>query len=112
MNILPRQARDKHRENSEKRQTVFLQHIGAHAWVDHDHGETYEWHYTSLTFYTSEKFVKRYGHGAPEPVKLQVPEDDSPSTFGARNKSGGSFPNVPCVVVPSLSWQMIFHFVW
>jgi prolyl oligopeptidase len=88
------------------------EHIGAHAWVDHDHGETYEWHYTSLTFYTSEKFVKRYGHGAPEPVKLQVPEDDSPSTFGARNKSGGSFPNVPCVVVPSLSWQMIFHFVW
>ena len=58
------------------------QHIGAHAWVDHDHGETYEWYYTSLTFYTSEKFLRRHGHGSGEMVKLQVPDDDSPSTFG------------------------------
>lgn len=55
-------------------------HIGAHAWVEHDHGETYEWHYTSLTFYTSEKFVGRAG---AKPVKLQVRDDDSPSTFGS-----------------------------
>lgn len=58
------------------------QHIGAHAWVDHDHGETYEWYYTSLTFYTSEKLLRRHGHGSTKPVKLQVPDDDSPSTFG------------------------------
>jgi prolyl oligopeptidase len=58
------------------------QHIGAHAWVDQDHGETYEWYYTSLTFYTSEKFLRRHGHGSGEMVKLQVPDDDSPSTFG------------------------------
>ena len=25
------------------------EHIAAHGWVEHDHGETYEWHYRSLT---------------------------------------------------------------
>ena len=98
------------------------EHIAAHGWVEHDHGETYEWHYRSLTvrahplfppplvvflpapqvvcplscrphnptltllsllwqFYTSEKFLRRYGDGSDKPVKLQVPDDDSPSTY-------------------------------
>ena len=32
-------------------------------------------------FYTSEKFLRRYGDGSDKPVKLQVPDDDSPSTY-------------------------------
>ena len=57
-------------------------HIAATGWVSHDHGEVYEWHYTSLTFYTSEKYLRRGLEG--EMTKLLVSDDDSPSTVRAR----------------------------
>ena len=51
------------------------EHIAAHGWVEHDHGETYEWHYRSLTVRAHPLFPP------PLVVFLPVPASCLPSVL-------------------------------
>ena len=72
-------------------------------------------------FYTSEKFLRRYGDGSDKPVKLQVPDDDSPSTYADQlllklrkpwkptgAKGGGGPPPPPPSLLGCLLWRSFF----
>ena len=66
------------------------EHIAAHGWVEHDHGETYEWHYRSLTVRAHPLF--------PPPPVVFLP---APASLSCR-------PHNP-TLTPSLVAMAVLH---